>query len=76
MSKTIVIGCRLPCGIVLDLIDASGKTVNVELNGQNSNQEGSPIILLSKRDYGVTDVDADFLSFGLPGRNWLFKVNI
>lgn len=60
MSKTIVIGCRLPNGIVLDLMDASGKKVEVKLNGQNSAQEGSPIILLSERDYGVTDVDAEF----------------
>lgn len=60
MSKTIVIGCRLPAGIVLDLIDKTGKQVQVKLNGQNSAQEGSTIILLSERDYGVTDVDADF----------------
>lgn len=60
MSKIIVIGCRLPTGIVLDLIDKTGKQVQVRLNGQNSAQEGSPIILLSQRDYGVTDVDAEF----------------
>lgn len=60
MSKTIVIGCRLPCGITLDLVNAAGKEVKVLLNGQNSAQEGSPIILLSERDYGVTDVDAEF----------------
>lgn len=60
MSKTIVIGCRIPTGIVLDLINASGHKVEVCLNGQNSAQEGSPIILLSERDYGVTDVDAEF----------------
>lgn len=60
MSKVIVIGCRLPTGIVLDLIDKSGKHVHVRLNGQNSAQEDSPIILLSERDYGETIVDAEF----------------
>lgn len=59
-GKSVVIGCRLPCGIILDLADASGKIVKVELNGQNSAQEGSPIILLSKKDYGITYVDSDF----------------
>lgn len=60
MSKTIVIGCRLPCGIILDLVNAAGQDVKVKLNGQNSAQEGSPIILLSEKDYGVTDVDFEF----------------
>jgi len=60
MSKTVVIGCRLPCGLVLDMVDASGKEVKVVLNGQNSSQEGREIILLSNRDYGITDVDAEF----------------
>lgn len=59
-DKTVVIGCRLPCGLILDLTDASGNQVKVELNGQNSAQENSPIIILSKRDYGITYVDADF----------------
>lgn len=60
MSKTIVIGCRLPCGVILDLINASGQQVKVALNGQNSAQARSPIIMLSEDDYGVTDVDAEF----------------
>lgn len=59
-GKIVVIGCRLPCGLILDLVNASGDTIKVELNGQNSAQEGSPIILLSKRDYGTTLVDGDF----------------
>lgn len=53
---TVTIGCRLPNGIILQL--DSGH--EVKLNGQNSAQEGSPIILLSERDCGYTDVDASF----------------
>lgn len=60
MSKTVVIGCRHPCGIVLDLTDNTGNTVKVKLNGQNSAQARSPIILLSEDDCGYTDVDSDF----------------
>ena len=60
MSKTIVIGCRLPCGLVLDLPRTDGTTSKVTLNGQNSTQARSPIILLTEDDYGVTDVDQDF----------------
>lgn len=45
MSKTILVGCRLPCGIVLD---GAGKTV--ELNGANTSYvPGAP---------GLTHVDA------------------
>lgn len=53
---TVTIGCRLPNGIILQL--DSGH--EVKLNGQNSAQDGSPIILLSERDCGYTDVDASF----------------
>lgn len=64
MSKAaesiVVIGCRHPCGIILDQIDNSGRKVEVKLNGQNSTQEGRDIILLTPNDYGVTDVDAEF----------------
>jgi hypothetical protein len=60
MSKTIVIGCRLPSGLVLDLPRPDGTTAKVVLNGQNSTQARSPVILLSTDDYGVTDVDQDF----------------
>lgn len=59
-GSEVVIGCRHPCGIVLDLTNASGEVVKVKLNGQNSAQEGSPIILLSERDYGITYVDSNF----------------
>lgn len=56
MSKTTVIGCRLPSGLVLEI---AGKG-RVELAGQRQAQERSPIILLSSDDYGTTEVDADF----------------
>jgi hypothetical protein len=59
-ESVVVIGCRHPCGIVLDLVNASGQDVKVKLNGQNSAQEGSPIILLSEKDYGITYVDSEF----------------
>lgn len=56
MSKNVVvIGCRLPSGIHLEL-----NGVKVELAGQRQTQERSPIILLSEDDYGTTIVDADF----------------
>jgi hypothetical protein len=52
----ITIGCRLPNGLILEL---PGKAP-VTLKGQNSAQEGRPIILLTADDCGYTDVDADF----------------
>lgn len=56
MSKTLVtIGCRLPCGVVLEL-----NGVKKVLAGQRQTQERSPIIILSEDDYGLTLVDADF----------------
>lgn len=58
-QSTVVIGCRHPCGIILDILKGS-EIVKVRLNGQNSTQARSPIVLLSEDDYGVTDVDADF----------------
>ena len=59
-ESVVVIGCRHPCGIIINLINSSGQEVKIKLNGQNSDQEGREIILLSERDYGVTDVDAEF----------------
>lgn len=57
MSKnTILIGCRLPSGILLEL--ANGK--QVELAGQRQTQERSSVIILTPDDYGVTEVEADF----------------
>lgn len=56
MSGTVIIGCRLPSGILLEL--ANGQSV--EIAGQRQAQERSPIILLSEDDYGITEVDADF----------------
>lgn len=52
----VTIGCRLPNGLILEL---PGKPP-VTLNGQNSAQAGSPIILLSEADCGYTEVDAEF----------------
>ncbi|QHJ83100.1 MAG: hypothetical protein [Caudoviricetes sp.] len=60
MSKTILIGCRLPNGIEIEAIDASGKMQKVTLLGQNSAQARSPIIILSPDDYGLTEVDEAF----------------
>lgn len=56
MSGTIIIGGRLPCGIILEL---PGKPP-VKINGQNSTQARSPIILLSDEDYGTTEIDAEY----------------
>lgn len=53
MADVIVIGCRLPCGLVLE---HEGKQVT--LAGQNQNKQG--IILLSQDDYGETIVDASY----------------
>lgn len=50
---SITIGCRLPCGLVLQ-----HGGVTVTLNGQNQNKEG--IILLKDSDYGTTEVDQPF----------------
>jgi hypothetical protein len=56
MSGTVIIGCRLPSGILLEL--ANGQ--KFELAGQRQTQERSPVILLTADDYGITEVDADF----------------
>jgi len=56
MGKTVVIGCRLPSGLILEI---PGKGI-VEVAGKRQAQERSPIILLSEDDYGVTHVDAEF----------------
>lgn len=60
MSKTILIGCRLPNGVEIEAVDASGKMQRVTLLGQNSAQARSPIIILSPEDYGLTEVDEAF----------------
>ena len=60
MSKTIFIGCRLPNGVEIEAVDASGKMQKVTLLGQNSAQARSPIIILSPDDYGLTEVDEAF----------------
>lgn len=54
--STVTIGCRLPCGLIIDLGD--NKTPSVELAGQRQAQERSKIITLSNEDYGTTEVDA------------------
>ena len=53
MADVIVIGCRLPCGLVLE-----HEGVQVTLAGQNQNKQG--IILLSQDDYGETIVDSSY----------------
>lgn len=53
MSKKIVIGCRLPHGIVLEHAGRS-----VELNGRNKHVFGG--LYVPEYDYGTTEVDADF----------------
>lgn len=55
----ITIGCRLPSGLILELMK-DGRPVAVELAGQRQMQERSPIILLRDDDYGTTEVDAAF----------------
>ena len=60
MSKTILIGCRLPNGIEVEAIDAGGNMQKVTLLGQNSAQARSPVIILSPDDYGLTEVDEAF----------------
>jgi len=53
---TLTIGCRLPNGLVLEIPDHAPVT----LKGQKAAQAESPIILLSERDCGYTDVDEGF----------------
>lgn len=55
----ITIGCRLPSGLIIDLMK-DGKKVEVELAGQRQTQARSSIIILSNDDYGTTEVDASF----------------
>ena len=51
MAKIVVVGCKLPCGIILESpIDPS---IKVELNGANK------AVIVGSR-YGSTDVDGDF----------------
>lgn len=52
----ILVGCRLPSGIILEVPGAP----HVVLNGQRQSQEGREIILLNADDYGVTEVDESF----------------
>lgn len=54
MAK-VIIGCRLPSGLVIEV----GKH-KVTLEGQRQAQARSPVILLSNDDYGVTEVDDSF----------------
>lgn len=56
--STVIIGCRLPSGIILDLGDPTKPSV--ELNGQRQAQENSPIVILSNDLYGTTEVDTEF----------------
>lgn len=55
---TVTVGCRLPNGIILELNNGR----KVTLNGQNSAQARSPIILLTEEDCGYTEVDAEFFA--------------
>jgi hypothetical protein len=55
---TLIIGCRLPNGLILDLGD--NKTPSVELAGQRQAQARSPIVTLGEDDYGTTVVDVSF----------------
>lgn len=59
MSKTVTIGCRLPSGLIIEVLK-DGKPVSVELAGQRQTQARSPIILLGESDFGTTEVDAEF----------------
>jgi len=56
--STVTIGCRLPCGLILDLGDPNKPSV--ELAGQRQAQARSKIIVLSEDDYGTTEVDQSF----------------
>ena len=51
MSKTVLIGCRLPNGLILELPNDPSKTV--ELNGLNK-------AVIIGADHATTEVDAEF----------------
>lgn len=51
MAKTVVIGCKLPHGLILELPTDTAKTV--KLNGRNK-------ALIVGADYATTDIDSDF----------------
>lgn len=63
MANTILIGCRLPHGIVLEVENAVSKEITkVALNGQNKSPafEYTDIIVLQRGHFGLTEVDAGF----------------
>lgn len=53
----IVIGCRLPSGLIIDI---GPDHPTVELAGKRQAKEGSPIIILAEPDCGYTQVDASY----------------
>jgi hypothetical protein len=63
MANTVLIGCRLPHGIVLEIENAVSKEVtSVALKGQNQSAafEYTDIIVLQRDHFGITEVDAGF----------------
>ena len=58
MANTIVVGCRLPNGLVLRAVDATGAERRVLLNGQNSAMGGA--VWIAPTLCGYTDVDEGF----------------
>lgn len=54
----VIIGSRLPTGLVLNLVDAQGKEHSVTLKGQNADMNGA--IFIQPTHCGYTEVDADF----------------
>lgn len=57
--STVTIGCRLPTGLVLEVVK-NGVPTRVELEGQRQTQKRSPVIILTPDDFGVNEVDAAF----------------
>lgn len=55
MSKKVLIGCRLPHGLVLEY-----RGVSVTLKGKNSKVLPSVGIYVPEQDFATTEVDADF----------------
>ena len=63
MANTVLIGCRLPHGIVLEIENAVSKEVTkVTLNGQNKSPafEYTEMVVLQRDHFGITEIDAGF----------------
>lgn len=62
MSKSIVIGCKLPHGIILE--HPSDITKIIELNGKNK-------AMIIGSEYGITEVDSEFFEqWNLVNKNF------